>query len=218
LFPNKDNSINRDDAFEVVDSAVVRGKYEFYHYSIDGVDDRGWGCGYRTLQTICSWVHHVLRNRKEVLPVPSLQEIQQTLVNIGDKPASFVGSREWIGCVEACLCVDQIFGVCSKIIHVYGGGSVEQEAAAVLLEHFKHFGSPVMIGGDVDAASKTLLGVCKTSQGFHFLIADPHFYGKSDKTLLQSNGWVQWKLLDDVFNADSFYNFCLPQLRSETNH
>ena len=26
--------------FEVVDSAVVRGKYEFYHYSIDGVDDR----------------------------------------------------------------------------------------------------------------------------------------------------------------------------------
>ena len=25
---------------QVVDSAVVRGKYEFYHYEIDGVDDR----------------------------------------------------------------------------------------------------------------------------------------------------------------------------------
>lgn len=26
-------------------------------------------------------------------------------------------------------------------------------------------------GGDVDAASKTLLGVCKTNKGFYFLIA-----------------------------------------------
>ena len=25
---------------EVVDSATVRGKYEFYHYSVDGIDDR----------------------------------------------------------------------------------------------------------------------------------------------------------------------------------
>lgn len=32
-------------------------------------------------------------------------------MDVGDKPASFIGSREWIGSVEACLCVDQIFGV-----------------------------------------------------------------------------------------------------------
>jgi len=32
-------------------------------------------------------------------------------------------------------------------------------------------------GGDVDAASKTLLGVCKTSQGFHFLIAVSQTHG-----------------------------------------
>ena len=56
-------------------------------------------------------MRHVLQSKKEDLPVPSLQEIQQTLVDIGDKPASFVSSREWIGSVEACLCVDQIFGV-----------------------------------------------------------------------------------------------------------
>ena len=29
----------------------------------------------------------------------------------------------------------------------------------------------LLTGGDVDAASKTLLGVCKTSSGFYFLIA-----------------------------------------------
>lgn len=72
-----------------------------------------------------------------------------------------------------------------------------------------------MIGGDADAASKTLLGVCESKSGFYFLIADPHFHGHADRLLLQSNGWVQWKHLDDVFKRESFYNFCLPQLRSE---
>lgn len=48
-----------------------------------------------------------------------------------------------------------------------------------------------------------------------FSLKDPHFYGNADKTLLQSDGWVQWKHLDEVFKSDSFYNFCLPQLRSE---
>ena len=72
---------------------------------------KGWGCGYRTLQTICSWVRHVLKSKREVPLVPSLREIQQTLVDIGDKPSSFIGSREWIGSVEACLYMDETFGV-----------------------------------------------------------------------------------------------------------
>lgn len=71
-----------------------------------------------------------------------------------------------------------------------------------------------MIGGDVDASSKTLLGICKTSKGFHLLIADPHFYGEAVRTELQDSGWVQWKNHDDVFKSYSFYNFCLPQLSS----
>lgn len=31
-------------------------EYEYWHYLCDGFDDRGWGCGYRTLQTISSWI------------------------------------------------------------------------------------------------------------------------------------------------------------------
>ena len=31
-------------------------EYEYWHYYCDGFDDRGWGCGYRTLQTIVSWI------------------------------------------------------------------------------------------------------------------------------------------------------------------
>lgn len=38
--------------------ATVRGVYEYHHYGQDGVDDRGWGCAYRSLQTLWSWVYH----------------------------------------------------------------------------------------------------------------------------------------------------------------
>jgi len=52
-----------------------------------------------------------LKTKKVVPLVPGLGEIQKILVDIGDKPISFIGSREWIGSVEACLCMDQTFGV-----------------------------------------------------------------------------------------------------------
>ena len=46
----------------------------------DKTDDAGWGCAYRSLQTIHSWFRcqHYTRT-----PVPSLKDIQQTLVDIG---------------------------------------------------------------------------------------------------------------------------------------
>ena len=36
---------------------LVKGSYEYWHYGCDGFDDRGFGCGYRTLQSICSWMN-----------------------------------------------------------------------------------------------------------------------------------------------------------------
>ena len=43
--------------------------------------------------------------------MPSVREIQETLVEMGDKSVEFVGSRDWIGCFEACLVLDQLFSV-----------------------------------------------------------------------------------------------------------
>ena len=34
----------------------VSGDYEYWHYLCDGTDDKGWGCGYRTCQSIASWI------------------------------------------------------------------------------------------------------------------------------------------------------------------
>ncbi|CAN7999752.1 unnamed protein product, partial [Ixodes hexagonus] len=88
--------------------ACVKGGYAYYHYGCDGVNDRGWGCGYRTLQTLCSWVRK-RRKTDLVCPVPSIAQIQEALVKMGDKPSSFLGSRDWIGSVEASMCLDHFY-------------------------------------------------------------------------------------------------------------
>jgi len=75
--------------------AVVKGDYLYYHYCQDGFDDKGWGCSYRSLQTICSYL---LLQNYTAINVPSHREVQQILVNLNDKDPSFVGSKkmDWV--------------------------------------------------------------------------------------------------------------------------
>ena len=35
--------------------ALVQGRYAYHHYMQDNFDDNGWGCAYRSLQSIISW-------------------------------------------------------------------------------------------------------------------------------------------------------------------
>ena len=60
-----------------VRSGVVDGDYQYCHYLYDGQDDRGWGCGYRTLQTIISWAR---LNLHQDIDIPGLRRIQEILV------------------------------------------------------------------------------------------------------------------------------------------
>lgn len=53
---------------------LVQGVYGYHHYMQDRTDDSGWGCAYRSLQTICSWFRHQGYTEK---PVPTHREIQQ---------------------------------------------------------------------------------------------------------------------------------------------
>jgi Ufm1-specific protease 2 len=34
---------------------TVKGDYLYYHYMQDNFDDKGWGCAYRSLQTLISF-------------------------------------------------------------------------------------------------------------------------------------------------------------------
>lgn len=192
--------------------SLIDGSYEYYHYLLSGMDDNGWGCAYRSLQTIISWYR---LQQYTSIEVPSHREIQQTLVEIGDKEPSFVGSREWIGAIELSFVLDKLLGVCCKIINVRSGEELPEKCRELAL-HFETQGTPVMIGGGVLAY--TLLGVDynEVSGDCAFLILDPHYTGNDDLKKIVNGGWCGWKKAVDskgrsFFLKDKFYNLLLPQ-------
>ena len=67
-----------------------------------------WGCAYRSLQTLASWF--LLQMYTSKAP-PTHKQIQQALVDVGDKEASLVGSKEWIGSFEVSTCLNHLLGV-----------------------------------------------------------------------------------------------------------
>ncbi|CAG9795659.1 unnamed protein product [Diatraea saccharalis] len=152
-------------------------------------------------------------NYSDKQSVPSIPKIQETLVQINDKPKSFLNSKQWIGSFEACLVIDTYYDVPCKIIHVNKGDELSY-IVDTLMDHFKKFGSPVMMGGDIDCSSKGIMGIQVVDGDASLLVVDPHYVGKEEsKEFLQRKGWVKWQPLKD-FISSSFYNLCLPQIKS----
>ncbi|XP_029018133.1 ufm1-specific protease 2 [Betta splendens] len=185
---------------------LVQGLYSYHHYMQDRMDDSGWGCAYRSLQTICSWFQQQGYVER---PVPSHREIQQALVDVGDKQASFVGSRQWIGSIEVQAVLSQLLEVTSKIMFVSQGSELASKGRE-LANHFATEGTPVMIGGGVLA--HTILGVAwsETTGQIRYLILDPHYTGAEDLQVITDKGWCGWKGAD-FWDQTAYYNLCLPQ-------
>ncbi|CAN7999754.1 unnamed protein product, partial [Ixodes hexagonus] len=109
-----------------------------------------------------------------------------------------------------------------KILHVSSGADLVEQLN-VLQQHFETVGSPIMMGGDSDASSKGVLGVCHTTESMaYLLVLDPHWFSDETRYIgqnqmdkrrrhVQDNGWISWRSLD-TFMEGSFYNLCLPQL------
>ncbi|KAI0209314.1 Ufm1-specific protease 2 [Lamellibrachia satsuma] len=185
---------------------LVDGTYTYHHYMQDRVDDNGWGCAYRSLQTLISWFRHQGYTSK---PVPTHQEIQQALVDVGDKDNKFVGSKQWIGSTEVSYVLDHLIGVTSKIQFVSCGADLGTQGRQLAV-HFDTQGTPVMIGGGVLA--HTILGVDfnDVTGDIKFLILDPHYTGAEDLKTIQDKGWCGWKG-PDFWDQRAHYNMCLPQ-------
>ncbi|XP_001602901.1 ufm1-specific protease 2 [Nasonia vitripennis] len=185
---------------------TISGLYAYHHYMQDGFDDNGWGCAYRSLQTIVSWFR--LQGYTEK-PVPTHKEIQKCLVDIGDKPSSFIGSKQWIGSTEVGFVLETMLDVSIKVLCASNG---EEMATLVsdLAHHFQTQGTPVMIGGGVLA--HTILGVSfdELYEDVRFLILDPHYTGPEQLNTIVNKGWCGWKK-KDFWRKDAFYNMCLPQ-------
>ncbi|GAB5362391.1 hypothetical protein AAMO2058_000792700 [Amorphochlora amoebiformis] len=88
---------------------MVQGDYLYCHYMQDSFDDKGWGCAYRTFQTICSWL---LLQGYTSISIPSHHQIQKAVVECDDnqKP-SLVGSKQWIGAIEIQLILKHLYNV-----------------------------------------------------------------------------------------------------------
>lgn len=187
--------------------SIVSGHYSYHHYMQDGIDDNGWGCAYRSLQTIISWFSH--QGYIDIEKVPDHRKIQQTLVEIGDKEPSFVGTRKWIGSQEVGYVLNQLYGIVSKTMFVSAGRELASKGSE-LRHHFVTQGTPIMIGGGVLA--HTILGVDfnEKTGDIAFLILDPHYTGTENLEIVQKKGWCGWKL-PDFWESNSFYNLCLPQ-------
>lgn len=186
--------------------STVKGLYAYHHYMQDNFDDSGWGCAYRSLQSIVSWFR--LQGYTDV-PVPSHQTIQKCLVDIGDKPHSFIGSKDWIGSTEVGFVLQSLLNITVRVLYVSTGEKMP-EIVPDLLHHFDTQGTPVMIGGGVLA--HTILGVSydEITEEIKFLILDPHYTGTEHLPTIINKGWCGWKS-KDFWRKDTFYNMCLPQ-------
>ena len=181
---------------------IVDGHIRFYHYSCDGFDDSGWGCGYRSVQTILSWI-------APAVPVPSIPTLQRSLGHM-------MGATSWIGVQEAVVLLDVMHGACVQVLPLRTGFELGNHFD-LLVAHFASSGGPVMIGGGADVYSKTVIGARSptASDEGALLILDPHYIGPSavahDVHALRDGGWANWKPLSAVMRADSFYNIALPR-------
>ncbi|XP_060566245.1 ufm1-specific protease 2-like isoform X2 [Ruditapes philippinarum] len=185
---------------------TVNGNYTYHHYMQDRFDDNKWGCAYRSLQTLVSWFKLQGYTEKNI---PTHREIQQTLVDIGDKEPNFVGSRQWIGSMEVSFVLDTLLEVQSKILNVSSGGDLAGKGRE-LAQHFLTQGTPIMIGGGVLA--HTILGIDynEVTGDINFLILDPHYTGAEDLKTIIDKGWCGWKD-GNFWDKNAHYNLCMPQ-------
>lgn len=214
--------------------SIINGTYTYHHYLQDRAQDSGWGCAYRSLQTIISWFKHQgyiyspdvelrappgakdgdktspLRDKLSVeMRAPTHEEIQSVLVDVGDKQASFIGSQKWIGSQEVCYVLNHLYNLDSKFISVSSGGELVYKARDLGL-HFSEQSTPVMIGGGVLAHTIIGLDFNEKNGDISYLILDPHYTGAEDLSAITKKGWCGWKK-NAFWEKNSFYNLCLPQ-------
>ncbi len=152
--------------------ALARGTYKYFHYESDGFKDRGWGCAYRALQTVLSWLWEQGRVRS---PVLGLGEIQAMLDRL-DGSRRIAGSRQWLGALEVSWVLGHL-GVPARLYHLPQAGSAVQ-AALEVMRYLETRGCPVMFGGDKYAYTVLGVEVDFSAMNARLLILDPHYLGE----------------------------------------
>lgn len=193
------------------DAIICQNRYEYFHYNMDSVKDAGWGCAYRSIQTLASWFYNNSDCVERILSIPEMQG-RLRAVDYAHSDLE-IGSNRWIGCFEAStLLSDMSSGrVSSRILHASSLPEMKRFVFDEVKKHLVEIGSPVIVGaGDF---AFTIIGV--SSEASQVLILDPHYSG-SDSQNSVSKGFIAWKDFDKFFAwnrvSSGFINICLPFL------
>ncbi len=148
----------------------------------------------------------------KIKSIPSIREIQEVLVKIGDKPKEIINSRDWIGTLEGAYIFDELFKIESVLIHVASCEKISSKKKEIV-DYFSNQKGLIFMGGDCDAAAKLIAGVHLSNDEIWLLVVDPHFQGcpKSSEILIK-RGYVKWYHEKEFMNQ-SFYNLCMPKIK-----
>lgn len=130
------------------------GPLLYYHYECDGMRDVGWGCGYRTAQTMLSYLRLNISPTKSRqqdshwhLREPSIAEIQELLNTSLDASGPRRQSKDWIGTMDVCCLLDIVADTPCRILPFATGSDIcSPETVKMLCRHMREQGTPIMIG------------------------------------------------------------------------
>jgi len=174
---------------------LVRGRFDYYHYGMQNLDDRGWGCAYRSLQMMLSYFHYngysVVESPSKATDatqelVPNVIEVQKRLKEMNVMDTNFQPPcKQWIGSQEISWILSDRYDVDCRFIRAHGD---YEDAFTQIEEHLVGANTPVVACGANLAL--VIAGTARTALGrpmaeSKLLIVDPHYYAARDDNLSQ---------------------------------
>ncbi|EFJ19119.1 hypothetical protein SELMODRAFT_419450 [Selaginella moellendorffii] len=158
--------------------SVIDRSYEYCHYLQDRMDDKGWGCAYRSLQTIMSWFR---LQHYTFMKEPSHRNRRQGAFFCW---ISRMGSSDRVKLCTRQTSRGDFEDTKREQIYRKNAGSLRHILARKALQKLN-------TGGGVLAY--TLLGVDynKLTGESAFLILDPYYTGGEDLKSIRSGGWCR---------------------------
>ncbi|GBG25963.1 Ufm1-specific protease [Hondaea fermentalgiana] len=193
---------------------IASGKFDYFHYECEGMNDRGWGCAYRSLQMMLSYFYfRGFITLSEIKDVPDVVQIQVILQEMKVMDAQFkAGCNQWIGSQEIAWVLSALVDVDCRFVKIETRGAASlQEAFAQIEEHLAEADTPIVACGANLAF--IIAGTARAGPGRPFsesklLVADPHYSGPDDVKMIvheqaRMEGYtavpVSWRDVSSVF-------------------
>lgn len=196
------------------------GDFYYYHYNHDNFKDIGWGCTYRSLQMVLSW--YLINNytNKHVLSIPEIQDFLKqndpTYSNLE------IGSKNWIGTVEASYILLMYLGISCKLKYFY---DIEEflRCYDTISLHFQEVSTPIIISIGDYSYLLVAIQISKdpssplNPNNVQYLLVDPHYTGKDDYESIYKKNGASWKNASffKSISKDKYVNILLPLNVSE---